>query len=174
MARRSFFTGNNAGGYILNSIQLGMADASGNPSGLTVMLYSNIGVAGPLPGSSLGSLSGSTSPTTAGTYTYAAPANLALSANTPYIVVLTAGTTIANGAYNWNESAYPPSSSSGWSDENGILKSSNDGSSWNATSPYTGIAQFALNATAVPEPGVMGLLGMGGLFFGLCRWKKRV
>src|ERR1700679_483175 len=34
-----FETGNNIGGYELNSIQLGMAGVSGNPSGFTVMIY---------------------------------------------------------------------------------------------------------------------------------------
>jgi hypothetical protein len=35
-----FYTGTNAGGYLLDSIQLGMANASGNPTNFTVMLYS--------------------------------------------------------------------------------------------------------------------------------------
>jgi hypothetical protein len=37
----SFGTGTNEGGYELNSIQLAMTDASGNPSGFTVMIYTN-------------------------------------------------------------------------------------------------------------------------------------
>src|ERR1035438_9179425 len=32
-------TGTNAGGYLLNSVQLALADASGTPSGFTAMLY---------------------------------------------------------------------------------------------------------------------------------------
>src|SRR6202044_1757535 len=36
-----FSTGNNIGGYSLNFIQLGMTNASGTPSGFTVMIYSS-------------------------------------------------------------------------------------------------------------------------------------
>jgi len=36
-----------------------------------------------------------------GTFTYTPLSNLTLSPNTPYFIVLTAGITIANGAYEW-------------------------------------------------------------------------
>jgi hypothetical protein len=36
----SFHTGNNPGGYFLDSFQLGINDETGTPSGFTVMLYS--------------------------------------------------------------------------------------------------------------------------------------
>jgi len=164
-----FFTGGNAGGYALNSIQLAMTGTSGSPSGFTVTLYSNVGVAGPLPGSSLGSLSGSASPTTAGTYTYTAPADLALSANTPYIIVLGEATTVANGAYAWSIENSSSSGSGGWSEENIVLNSNNGGSTWNYSDQ--GIPQFALNATPAPEPsaGWLALMG-GGVFFAWRRW----
>src|ERR1035437_4321193 len=75
-----FLTGNNVGGYALNSIQLGMIDALGTPSGFTVMIYAQNGnPAGESPGSSIGTLNGSLNPVTAGTYTYTAPSNLTLS-----------------------------------------------------------------------------------------------
>ena len=35
------------------------------------------------------------------------------------------------------------------------------------------IDDIQFSASTVPEPGVMGLLGLGGLLFGLCRWKNR-
>ena len=110
-----FFTGNNVGGYVLNSAQLGMTDASGNPGNFRVMLYTAAGVASVFPGSSLGTLSGSTNPATAGNFTFVAPSNLVLTPNAAYFIVLTSGTAIANGAYNWNESSFPPNSSGGWS-----------------------------------------------------------
>ncbi len=125
-----FLPGSNPGGYTLDSIQLGMADASGSPSGFAVMLYSqaHIGSA-TLPGSSLGSLTGSASPSTAGVYSYTPPANLTLSPNTDYFVVLTAATAVGNGAFNWGLSAYPPATASGgWAEGNGILRST-DGAS---------------------------------------------
>jgi hypothetical protein len=95
-----FFTGTNADGYSLDSIQLGMADASGNPNGFTVMLYTAIVKAGSFPGSSLGTLDGSLNPTTAGVYTHIPASSLTLSPGTEYFIVLTAGTALANGAYD--------------------------------------------------------------------------
>src|ERR1035441_10574072 len=79
-----FRTGTNAGGYSLNSFQVALADASGNPSGFTAMLYTEVGDAAPLPGSSLGTLNGSLSPVTGGIYTYSPASDLVLLPNTPY------------------------------------------------------------------------------------------
>jgi hypothetical protein len=65
-----FRTGSNPGGYALDSIQLSMATASGEPNDFTVMIYS-LGpspLAG-LPGTSIGTLNGSSDPLIAGTYT---------------------------------------------------------------------------------------------------------
>jgi hypothetical protein len=163
-----FETGNNASGYDLNSIQLGMADTSGNPSGFTVMIYSAIFGLGINPGSSLGTLNGSLNPSTAGIYTYTDDSNLILSPNTLYFIVLTAGTTVANGAYNWSDSAFPPNSSGGWGDDNAVLHSSNGTSGWTSNpSPYSysGIAQFAITATPIPEPSLSLLLLLGSGVF---------
>jgi hypothetical protein len=168
-----FETGNNPGGYLLNSIQLGMADASGNPSGFTVMLFSEVHIIGALvPGSGLGTLTGSVDPTEAGTYSYTAPSLLMLSALTDYYIVLSSATTTANGAYSWNESTYPPGVNDWGGVGNGILQSSNGTSGWSPTS-YLGIAQFTIYATPSPEPGVLGLFALGGLLFGFWRWKAR-
>jgi len=110
----NFRTGNNASGYMLNSVQLAMTDASGNPSGFTALIYSAISGAGINPGSSLGILTGSLNPATGGIFTYTA-SNLTLSPSTDYFIVLTAGTTIANGAYEWSiTSTFAPSLSGGW------------------------------------------------------------
>src|SRR5580698_174701 len=66
-----FVTGNNPGGYALNSVQLSMAAAVGEPDDFTVMIYSlGPSPTAPLPGSSIGTLNGSSAPLTAGTYTY--------------------------------------------------------------------------------------------------------
>ncbi|MGA3213100.1 MAG: choice-of-anchor R domain-containing protein, partial [Terriglobales bacterium] len=93
-----FTTGLNPGGYVLNSIQLAMTDASGSPGGFMVMLYAPA-IGGILPGSSLGTLNGSLNPVTSGIYTYTPAATLTLAPNVPYSIVLTAGTAVANGAY---------------------------------------------------------------------------
>jgi hypothetical protein len=167
-----FITGANAGAYALNSVQLAMTDASGNPIGFTAMIYSaNIGI-GINPGNSLGTLTGSSDPTTAGVYSFTTPSSLSLSPMTTYFIVLTSSTTVANGAYDWNESAYPPDVSNWGLGINGIERSSNGTSGWTAT-PYLGIAQFAIYATPTPEPGVVGLFALGGLLVAFQRRKAR-
>ena len=83
--------------------------------------------------------------------------------------MLTAGTTVANGAYDWSHaSTYSYNQSGGWQTFANILNSSSGGSPW--TSIPSSDAQFAINATAVPEPGVLGLFGLGGLAF---LWHRR-
>jgi hypothetical protein len=146
-----FRTGNNASGYIINSIQLGMLDAAGNPSDLTVMIYTDH-VASGEPGFSLGTLDGSSNPTTAGNYTYTDDSNIILSHNTQYFIVLTSGTTVADGAYNWSfEGANSYNLNGGWSLGTApIFLTSNDGSSWNRVNSV--FAQFSITATLVPEP----------------------
>jgi hypothetical protein len=39
---------------------------------------------------------------------------------------------------------------------------------------YWEVDDIQFSSSVVPEPGVAGLLGLGGLLFGLCRWKKIV
>ncbi len=158
-----FRTGPNVGGYVLNTVQLTMTDASGSPSGFTVMLYSAFVGAGTSPGSSLGTLSGSLNPVTSGIYTYTPTSSLTLLPGTFYFIVLTAGTAVANGAYGWSYvGTYSYSQSGGWGTDASVLHCS-DGSSW---SPILSVdAQYAITATPVPEPGVFGLFVLGGLCF---------
>ena len=168
-----FYTGNNAGGYRLDSVELRMADATGNPSGFAAMLYSVApgGGAG-LPGSSIGTLNGSLAPTPAGIYTYTPVSTLMLSPSATFFIVLTAGTTVADGSYEWrvmNTPSYNPSG--GWLAS--VTLSSMNGSWWTPlpTYPLFDFSQFAINATPVPEPGVLSLFALGGMFF-LCRhWR---
>jgi hypothetical protein len=167
-----FATGTNPGGYLLNSIQLGMTDASGNPSGFTVMIYGEAGsFIGIFPGSSLGTLTGPANPSTAGDYTYTAPSGLVLSPAV-YFIVITDATPVANGSYAWSDTgtvSYNPTG--GWSGSPGGVLSARDGVTWAGFTPV--VAQFAINATAVPEPGVIGLFALGGLLLGFRRWKAR-
>jgi hypothetical protein len=160
-------TGSNAGGYLLDSVQLAMADASGSPIGFTVMID------GPptdpfiiSPGNSLATLNGSMEPSTGGLYTYTA-SGLTLSPQTDYFLVVTAGTSITNGAYNWNfvnRSSYNPADH--WKGSFTLM--ANNGSPWG---PVSGnYLQYAINATAIPEPSTLGLLALGcslggGLYF---------
>jgi hypothetical protein len=176
----SFATGTNTGGYQLNSIGLGMANATGNPSGFTVMLYSAIfeGDEAYL-GSSLGALNGSLNPVVGGVFPYTPTSNLTLSPNTVFFIVLTAGTAIANGVYEWANTSEAPLTYNpigGWFAPIGVVRiddyQSSNGSSW---SVFPNFPEFAINANAlpaVPEPGIYALLSLGGLcFLGL---RKRV
>lgn len=169
-----FVTGTNSGGYTLDSIQLGMADASGNPGNFTVMLYGNGNYPGAIDiGSNLGTLDGSLNPVSSGIFTYTAASNLILSPVTEYYIVLTAATGVANGAYNWSyvgTNFYSPSG--GWSSR-GVFETvltSSDGLSWSPNLSSGHYAQFGINATAIPEPGIFGLVGFGGLAF---LWHRR-
>jgi hypothetical protein len=154
----TILTGPNRAGYSLDSIQLAMTDASGNPSGFTVMLCSNAFDPGPV----LGTLNGSLSPVSSGIYTYTPASNLTLEGGNAYFIVITAGTAVADGAYEWSLAGAPPyDRSSGWVEVGAIFTSSN-GSSWPL--PTDGYPQFAISATAVPEPSILGLLALGGFF----------
>ena len=162
-----FYTGNNVAGYSLNSIQLEMTGASGSPNDFTVMLYTEAGNISSFtyPGVSLGTLNGSTDPSTAGIFTYTPTANLTLLRHTGYFIVLTAGTAVADGYYEWSfEGRYPYNSNNGWI---GMLdaEQSSDGLSWSFYHAYGG--QYVINATAIPEPSSLCLLllGSGGLIY---------
>jgi hypothetical protein len=177
-----FFTGTNPSGYSLNSMQLGMVDASGNPSGFAVMLYSATLINPNHPGnyspvSNLGTLNGSLSPTTSGIYVYTPTANLTLLPNTGYFIVLTAATAMANGVFDWSTTSTlsfvggPPGGipNRGWQAPLGFagvdIYQSSDGSQWNLRATAYGVPQFAINATAVPEPRSEILFGLGALFY---------
>jgi hypothetical protein len=164
-----FRTGTNVGGYMLNSVQFAMTNATGNPSGFTATLNGGGLYPGGNPpvGSTLGALGGSLNPVSGGIFTYTPVSNLTLSANTYYAIVLTAGTAVANGAYEWdyaNPSSYNPSG--GWL--RGNFYGASDGFSWGVIP--SDFPLLAINATAIPEPGVLGLLGLGGLVF---LWHRR-
>jgi hypothetical protein len=161
-----FQTGNNADGYMLNSVQLAMTDASGNPSGFTVMIYDLAGgfLSGPLPGNSLGTLTGSANPSIADTYSYTPASSLTLSPNTFYFIVLTAGTPVANEAYEWGW-AYPSTSynpSGNWGAAGDEYRSSSGSlGSWSFVAVY--YPQYAITATAIPEPSIFSLFVLSGL-----------
>lgn len=165
-----FFTGSNSSGYLLNNVQLAMTNASVNATNFSIMVYreSSASVA---PGGSLGNLDGSTNPMTAGIYTYIPALGFTLLPNSYYFIVLGAGFNppVGLGHYGWNytdSNAYNPSG--GWS-ITGFWTSSNSGAGW-TPSAVGNFPQYALNATAVPEPGVLSLFGLGGLGF---LWQRR-
>jgi hypothetical protein len=156
-------TGTNAGGYVLNSVQLQMFQESGNAGGFAVMLYSSANnFFSSFPGGNLGSLAGSDNPSTQGIYTYTA-SGPTLAASTYYFIVLTAATGSATGAYQLGAGG-PYNSIDGWNTAIDNY-SSNDGASWF----HGGGGEFAITATAIPEPSAETLSGFGGiLLLGFC------
>jgi hypothetical protein len=172
---KMFYTGNNPGGYALDSIQLAMADATGNPSGFTVSIYIITGPDSfPPIEINLETLNGSANPSTSGIYTYTPASNLTLFPNSPYFIVLTAGTAVADGAYEWSlagANSYNPSG--GWRAWSFFESNNGSAGSWGSAS---GFPQFALDVTAVPEPSTISLilLGSGALIYVRTRNKKRL
>jgi hypothetical protein len=75
-----FGTGNNVGGHTLNSIQLALTDATGDPDDFTVMLYAaGLLISGrPIPATSLITLNGPLNPASGGIYTYTPASNFIL------------------------------------------------------------------------------------------------
>lgn len=162
-----FISGTNAGGYSLDSIQLGMADASATPIGFTALIYS--ARSSGAPGSSLGTLSGSLNPMASGIYSYTPSSGLTLLPNKQYYVVVTAASMVATGAYDWSRagsSVY--NASGGWGSHGGLMHSV-DGLNWSGSGGIYN-PQFAVYATAVPEPRVFVLSVVGSLVF---LWHRR-
>jgi hypothetical protein len=171
-----FLTGTNAGGYLLNSVQFALGNASGNPSGFTAMIYAsgNIPI-GDYIGHNIGTLNGSLDPVAAGIYTFSPASDLILSPGTEYYLVLTAGTPIADGTYNWSYTdTFPPTQTGGWLGGS-YFATSTDGTYGGLPPQLRGhYAQFGINATElpVPEPSTFFLLVLGGLWL-LHRKRRR-
>jgi len=142
-----FATGTSALGYNLNSVQVLLDGVYQNPSGFSISLYSQNGTQ---PGSSLGTLSGPSNPSVAGTYTYTA-SGITLTPSTDYWLVL-ADTSPELSGYLWDvTSSTSYTSSDGWSINTARSYSSGDqGTSWANIDSVIG--EFAVNATVVPEP----------------------
>ena len=161
----SFVTGTDTGGYQLNSIQLKMSSSVGSPSGFAVRLYSASGV---LPGETLGDLVG-LSPQTGGVYTYGT-SSLSLSPATKYFIVLTSETTLASGSFQWSVGISSEfSASNGWFTDGSYLQSPN-GLNWSGYRPNP--FQFAIDATAVPEPSTLALFCFSSLTVGALLFRR--
>jgi len=149
---QDFKTGTNSLGYNLNSIDLLMSSASGVPNGFRLSLELGF-VHTPL-----GILTGAT-PTTAGVYSFSG-SGLHLEPATSYFLVATAISSTNEGAFKWSYTTQPARTND-W-----VMNSryhSFDGVNWLIDDRSTSF-QFAINATAVPEPTSLALLGIGGSF----------
>ena len=157
---QAFVTGTNASGYILNSVQLLMDTASGNPNGFAVSIYSSQPAVA--PGNNLVNLSGS-DPSAGGVFTYTT-SGFTLLPYTAYFVVVNAATSVAQGSYDWSAANGVTHGSDGrWIIED-FYYSSPNGSSWTETSGQD-VFQLGIYVTPTPEPSSSLLLFLGGGVF---------
>jgi hypothetical protein len=168
-----FHTGTNAAGYSIDSVQLAMTNVSGNPNGFTVMIYPLIN--NPLgPGTSLGTLAGSLDPVTAGIYTFEPLSSITLEPSSLYFVVVTAGTANAVGAYEWSLASGSFNTVGTWfAPVHGAGPPSyfsTNGLDWVGNWDSTVNPQYAIDATALPEPGIWRLFALGSL---VLLWHRR-
>ena len=153
----SFTTGNYSLGYSLNGIQLLMHGITGNPFGFGVSIYR---ADGGFPGNSIvGNLTGS-DPVLNRTYTYTA-SDITLSPSTRYFVVAHSSTPVTTGSFLWSSPSTSFSETLGGWAYGPYHSKSSDGAIWSRAAPDL---QFALYATAIPEPSSLALLGIGGSF----------
>jgi hypothetical protein len=147
-----FQTGTNAGGYLLNDLQLLFADATGTPifSGLNVVILSDPSGA---PGMNVAVLASSQDPVTAGFFTYSPQTSATLDSNTLYWLVISTTSEWLGSAHNLSyTSAATTSSPDGWA------------FTGNTAFGQPGYPIFSIDATAVPEPSTLAL---GTLTLGL-------
>jgi hypothetical protein len=153
--------------YVLESIQLLMNPASGDPDEFSISIYS-APFGSFTPQTHLGSLNGSMNPSTGGVYTYGSPGIVLLSGFN-YFVLVTAGTPVAEASYTWS-AANSFTTDGSWYINN-IYLSSPDGLNW---TPHirSEVFQMAIYATVIPEPTTFTLLGLGLAALGLW-WRRR-
>jgi hypothetical protein len=147
---------------MLNSVQLLLNPATGNPSGFSVSIYT-AGASG--PGTSLGTLTGAPNPDNAGVYTYTT-SGITLSPATAYFVVVTSQTPAAQGVYNWSTATNYGKIANGNLTIDDVYSVSSDGLGWNVHLRQE-IAQMAVYGTPVPEPspGCLCVCGVGMLVY---------
>lgn len=169
-----FSTDSSAASFSVTSVSLALGNAANTSGNFFVSINNNTG--SNLPGTTVGTLSGTANPSTAGTYTFTS-AGISLNANTKYWIRV--GVSSGSGSYSWLDTqSFEGFNHTGtWSlfndFANGIPTDSysfNGGSSWNKAygTPY----KFELSA--VPEPTTIGLVaaGLAASAFGLMRRRK--
>ena len=177
-AAGAFTTGRNPGGYTLSYVAVDIGQVAMSPKDLAVSIHSpdNPGALLPNPGARLATLSG-TSPTGAGTVTYACTANCGLARGARYFVRLAADGSPDGSSYNWShtdsfaEDLLP--ANNGWSLANTYRQF--DGSTWRS---YTGGHRFKVAATLNPHLSATGIGATSATlnvndYTGAAWWRKR-
>jgi hypothetical protein len=141
-----FQAGTNAGGYVLNGLQLLFADAEGDPSPpkfrviLLADYFNSYGM-------ELAHLQTTANPTNAGLYYFSPDRLVELQAGTNYwlLMFLYGGTSLGSYQWSFTETAHF-ASVDGWSITGNTLPG------------QPGFPMFSINATAIPEPSTLALL----------------
>jgi hypothetical protein len=161
-----FYTGTNAEGYLLNSIQLQLGTPIGLPSGLSLGIYDRNGV---IPGNSLETLTGA-EPSGSGVFTFQS-SGLVLHPNRAYFIVATTTTPLASGAYQWEITSWVDQANVFGFSAGGLLYHSSDGLTWTYSRPNN--FMFAIDATVVPEPSALALWLCGAaLWLAVRGWRR--
>lgn len=163
-AAGSFSTGSTA--FSLSSINLSIV--GGNGTGFAVALYSN---SSSVPGTLLISLSGSSSPTTTGIYSYTPTSAQILGANTTYWWVASVPHSgIVATSFNIRSTGSGAESTSldSWTIGN-VFRQQNNGGGWDATGTPL---MFSVSTTAIPEPSTY-VLAAGLAVFGFTLVRRR-
>ena len=157
-----FYTGTNADGYLLNSIQFQLGTAIGMPSGFSLAIYDRNAS---IPGNLLQSLVGS-EPSGNGVFTFQS-SGLALQPNSAYFIVATATTPLAAGSFQWEITSWVDQTHVFDFSAGGLLFESVDGHAWTYSRPNNFL--FAVDATAIPEPSALALLALSGSLIAAAR-----
>ena len=155
---QSFFVGDAATAYVLDSVSMPVIDPDQFFGPLGVWIYDTD--ANNVPGNSIGALSTPVNPSSTGSFTYTPTSPLTLTASTRYWVV--AGSA-AGGMYSFSQT----SSSAFTAIENWSIPSpfvTTGTGSWDYFEGYYIQMEFA--ATAVPEPTTLGMASGGALLAG--------
>jgi hypothetical protein len=158
---QDFKTGTNSLGYNLHSIDILMNSSAGNPNGFSLSLELSFSH------SLLGNLTGP-EPTTAAVHSFFG-GGMHLEPATRYFLVATATSSTNEGSYNWSY-ASQATPINDW-----VMNSryhSSDGVHWLIDDRSTSF-QFAINATAIPEPSSLALLCCGGFLLAARRLRVR-
>jgi CubicO group peptidase (beta-lactamase class C family) len=146
----------------IDDIALLLRDTGGSLT--DVGLYSSVGG---VPGLELVSF-GSVTPTLAGDHAYALlpSATFIMDADTQYYLIATYS---GNSVYDYTKSL----TYSGSASDDGFAESVDGGATWVLYAPTSGPYQMRIDASAVPEPSSVVLLGVGVGALGLCKFTRR-
>jgi hypothetical protein len=148
-----FQTGANSGGYLFNQLEMQFADATGIPifSGLSVAIFSNASYNA--PGMIISSLQPIQNPLTAGLYKFTPITATTLESDTLYWMVIVIASASFNDCYNVTYTGTTDASSpDGW-----VFTGK-------TAIGQPGIPIFSIGATPVPEPSVVTIALVGGLW----------